>query len=115
MPHLHYICIISKDANCADLWHFDLEKVINGYYKTYLGESFSFERSSDPSDRKTYQIDRISLNIDGSKLLVQNEFIRKFELDEELKSTLSAWVKKQHINQLSLIKNKKLQKLQEAC
>lgn len=107
MPHLHYICIISKDDNCADLWHFDLEKVINGYYKTYLGESFSFERSSDPSDRKTYQIDRISLNIDGSKLLVQNEFIKKFELDEELKAILSAWVQKQHINQLSLIKSKK--------
>jgi HJR/Mrr/RecB family endonuclease len=106
MSHLHYICIISKDANSTDLWHFDLEKVINGHYKTYLGESFSFERSSDLSDRMKYQIDRISLNVDESKFLVRNQFIGSFELDAELHATLSAWVQEQHKNQLYLIKNK---------
>lgn len=106
MSNLNYLCTISKDTNSTDLWHFNLEKVINGYYSTFLGESFSFECVLEFSDRITFQTDHISLKIDSEKFLLRNEW-NQFELHAELHATLSAWVHEQHIKQLSQIKNRK--------
>lgn len=106
MSNLHYLCSISKDANSTDLWHFDLEKVINGYYSSSISESFYFERTLELSDRMTFHIDRLSLKIDNEKFFVQNSFINKIELHDELHTILSKWIKEQHKNQLLQIENK---------
>jgi HJR/Mrr/RecB family endonuclease len=105
MSNLHYLCMISKAANSTDLWHFDLEKVINGHYSTFLGESFSFERTVELSERMTVLIDRISLKIEEAKFMIRNE-LNEFELHPELNITLSAWVHEQHTKQLHQLINK---------